>query len=82
MSFKSSWNYLTLKNTTDFQVSPFNGILAAAYYRELEKDPNVKLVQVSNLYANRGSSTVFRLYVEVEYHSTTVVPGTKLIANK
>lgn len=45
--------------------------VAAAYYRELEKDPNVKLVQVSNLYANRGSSTAFRLYVEVEYYTTT-----------
>lgn len=43
-----------------------------AYYRELEKDSNVKYVQVSDLYPNRGSSTLFRLYVEVVYHEVII----------
>ena len=33
---------------------------ARLYYEELEHDEG-------SLYANRGSSTLFRLYVEVEY---------------
>jgi len=44
--------------------------LAAAekYYRELEKDAeNIKSVQISRLYPNRGSTTVSRLYVDIEY---------------
>ena len=41
--------------------------LARKYYRELEKDPNVKKVVVSAPYANRGSSTEFRVYVDIEY---------------
>ncbi|MBQ5929541.1 MAG: hypothetical protein IIX02_02005 [Clostridia bacterium] len=47
-------------------------LAAMAYYRELEKDSNVKFVQVSDLYPNRGSSTLFRLYVEVEYYCTII----------
>ena len=43
-------------------------LAATAYYRDLEKDSNVKFVQVSDPYPNRGSSTLFRLYVEVEYY--------------
>lgn len=41
--------------------------VARAYYEALEREPNVKFVQVSKLYPNRGSNTLFRLYVEVEY---------------
>lgn len=50
--------------------------VATAYYRNLEKDPNVKCVQVSNQYANRGSSTVYRVYVEIEYHSIILETAT------
>ena len=56
--------------------------VAAAYYRELEKDPNVKLVQVSKLYPNRGSSTAFRLYVEVEYYTTTETVNARQLPGK
>ena len=37
--------------------------VAKKYYRGLECTPEVKSVTVSDLYANRGSSTVFRVYV-------------------
>lgn len=46
--------------------------LARKYYRELEKDANVKSVAVSDLYANRGSSTVFRVYVDIEYRDVVL----------
>ena len=46
--------------------------LARKYYRELEKDSNVKSVVVSMLYANRGSSTVFRVYVDIEYRDVVL----------
>lgn len=41
---------------------------AREYYSALEKEANVKSVTISDLYANRGSNTIFRLYVEVEYY--------------
>lgn len=41
---------------------------AKAYYGALEKESNVKYVQISDLYANRGSNTLFRLYVDVAYY--------------
>lgn len=41
---------------------------AREYYRELEKESNVKSVSISENYANRGSNTIFRVYVEVEYY--------------
>ena len=50
--------------------------VATAYYRNLEKDPNVKCVQVSNPYTNRGGSTVYRVYVEIEYHSIILETAT------
>lgn len=43
--------------------------VAQGYYRALEQDSNVKYVTVSELYANRGSAKVFRVYIEVEYYS-------------
>ena len=43
--------------------------IAQEYYLALEKERNVKCVNVSRLYPNRGSNTVFRVYVEVEYYS-------------
>ena len=46
--------------------------LARKYYRELEKDANVKSVVVSDLYANRGSSTVFRVYIDIEYRDVVL----------
>ena len=50
--------------------------VATAYYRELEKDSNVKYVQVSSPYVNRGSSTLYRIYVEIEYHSIILETAT------
>ena len=41
---------------------------AREYYRELEKESNVKSVSISENYANRGSNTIFRVYVDVEYY--------------
>ena len=38
---------------------------AREYYRELEKGSNVKSVSISENYANRGSNTIFRVYVDV-----------------
>lgn len=46
--------------------------LARKYYRELEKDANVKKVVVSDPYANRGSSTEFRVYVDIEYRDVVL----------
>ena len=46
-------------------------LLAQEYYRALEHQDNVKYVEVSKLYANRGSNTVFRVYIEVMYNSET-----------
>lgn len=46
-------------------------LLAQEYYRALEHQDNVKYVEVSKLYPNRGSNTVFRVYIEVVYNSET-----------
>lgn len=45
--------------------------LAAAEncYKALEENDGVKYVSVSRPYQNRGSNTLFRLYVDVEYKS-------------
>lgn len=43
--------------------------LAQEYYRTLEKQDNVKYVEVSDLYANRGSRKLFRVYIEIVYRS-------------
>lgn len=43
--------------------------VAQGYYSALEKDSNVKFVVVSELYPCRGSTTLFRVYIEVEYYS-------------
>ena len=43
-------------------------LLATNYYRALEKEENVQYVQVSDLYPNRGSSTLYRVYIEVAYY--------------
>lgn len=47
-------------------------LVATAYYRELEKDPNVRRVEVSEPYQNRGSNTTFRVYIEVEYNDVVL----------
>ena len=45
--------------------------LAKKYYQDLERnDENVRCMTISDLYPNRGSTTVFRLYVDVEYYTT------------
>lgn len=43
--------------------------LAQAYYRALEVHDNVKYVSVSELYPNRGSNTLYRVYIEICYKS-------------
>ena len=43
---------------------------AREYYRELERESNVKSVSISKNYPNRGSNTIFRVYVKVEYYDT------------
>ncbi len=43
--------------------------LAQAYYEALERQDNVKYVSVSKMYPNRGSNTLFRVYVEICYKS-------------
>ena len=50
--------------------------VAQGYYSALEKDANVKRVTVSGLYPNRGSTTEFRVYVEVEYYSDILETAT------
>ena len=47
-------------------------LLANEYYSELEKSDDIKSVQISDFYQNRGSNTIFRLYVDIEYKSTTI----------
>lgn len=41
---------------------------ARMYYEELERSHGVKSVTISRLYPNRGSNTIYRLYVDVEYY--------------
>lgn len=54
---------------------------AGEYYRGLEQDENVKSVCVSGLYQNRGSSTVFRVYIDVEYNAI-VIPQRQIKGKK
>ena len=44
--------------------------VAKKYYLALQNESYVKSVTVSNFYPNRGSSTVFRLYIDIEYFDT------------
>lgn len=46
--------------------------IARDYYLEYEKSPDVKYVMVSKPYPNRGSNTVFRLYVDIEMKESTI----------
>lgn len=49
--------------------------LAVQYYSELEKDTqNVKSVQISAPYPNRGSNTVFRVYIDIDYREHALEP--------
>ena len=41
--------------------------VAKQYYQSLENESYVKSVTVSRFYQNRGSNTVFRLYIDIEY---------------
>ena len=56
--------------------------VAQGYYSALEKDANVKRVTVSDLYPNRGSTTEFRVYVEVEYYSDILETATAALPLK
>lgn len=40
---------------------------AQRFYKQLESEGFVKSLQISNLYANRGSNTIFRVYINIEY---------------
>lgn len=51
---------------------------AEAYYRSIEKDEGVKYVSISRPYANRGSETLFRLYVDIEYRDFVLADTMKL----
>ncbi len=42
-------------------------VCAKKYYMSLENMDYVKSVSVSKAYANRGSNTVFRMYIDIEY---------------
>lgn len=48
--------------------------LAKAYYGMLERQDNVKYVSVSELYPNRGSNKLYRVYIEVVYKSEAEEP--------
>ncbi len=44
--------------------------IASSYYNSLRGQPNVKYVCISGFYPNRGSSELFRVYIEIEYYET------------
>ena len=52
--------------------------LARDYYLNLGKQENVKSVEVSRLYPNRGSVNQFRVYATVEYYTSMETPQRKL----
>lgn len=43
---------------------------AKKYYSALRTDININYVEISELYPNSGSSTLYRLYVEVSYRDS------------
>lgn len=43
---------------------------AQDYYNSLRGQENVKYVSISDFYPNRGSSELFRVYIDVEYYET------------
>ena len=47
---------------------------AREYYRGLEKESGVKSVSISGNYPNRGSNTIFRVYVDVEIRADAYAP--------
>lgn len=49
---------------------------ARKYYQSLENESYVKSVTVSVFYPNRGSSTQFRLYIDIEYFGTYLLNHT------
>ena len=51
--------------------------VASSYYRSLEKEDFIKSVVVSKQYQNRGSSTVFRLYIDIEYKDSFLLDSSK-----
>jgi len=47
--------------------------LASKFYNKLAEDKTqIKSLQISNLYANRGSNTIFRLYIDIEYYDRII----------
>jgi len=49
--------------------------LAQDLFRKLEQDTqNVKSVQISSPYPNRGSNTVFRVYIDIDYRERALEP--------
>lgn len=55
---------------------------ARQYYQALEKDENVKYVNISQPYPNRGSNTLFRLYVDIEYREVVPTKTSELVRRK
>ena len=57
---------------------------AREYYAELEKESGVKSVSISENYPNRGSNTIFRVYVDVEYYdaASAELRGHKRLTDK
>lgn len=46
---------------------------AQRYYAELEKNSDiVKNLIVSKLYPNRGSNTIFRIYIDITYNFDSI----------
>lgn len=42
---------------------------AAKYYQYMSESPDIKYVSVSELYPNRGSNQLFRVYIDIEYYT-------------
>ena len=51
--------------------------VASSYYRSLEKEDYVKSVVVSRQYANRGSTTIFSLYIDIDYNDLFLLNPSK-----
>ena len=51
---------------------------ARRYYSALSGDENVKSVSISDLYPNRNSFNIFRVYIDVEYYGIAASPAAAL----
>lgn len=51
---------------------------AQRYYLSLGNTDGVKSVSISELYPNRNSFNIFRVYIDVEYYSIAASPAAAL----